>query len=100
MRVFISAVLLMILLASPSLAGEPALMSTATSVGGAPTATTGGMMALVIKRKTNVNTCDRKCPGNSESAWQCKCDCEAQNNDGFPCFVHRDHNGRFACLCQ
>jgi hypothetical protein len=87
--------------ASPSLAGEFAQTSTATFVGGTRSATTVGMMAFAQKRRTNVNTCYRSCPpGNSESSWQCKCDCQARDNDGFPCFVNRDHSGRFSCICM
>jgi hypothetical protein len=87
--------------ASPSLAREFAQTSTATSVGDAGSATTVGVMALAQKRRGNVNTCYRNCPpGNSESSWRCKCDCQARDNDGYPCFVHRDHIGRFSCTCM
>jgi hypothetical protein len=99
--VAVFSMLLAILFVSPGLAGEFALTSTATSVGGTGSATTVGMMALAQKRRGNVNTCYRSCPpGNSESSWRCKCDCQARDNDGYPCFVHRDHNGRFSCTCM
>jgi|SRR5215475_10001053 len=85
----------------PSLAREVAQTSTATSVGGAGSATTVGVMALAQRRRGNANTCYRSCPpGNSESSWRCKCDCQARDNDGYPCFVHRDHNGKFSCTCM
>ena len=62
------------------------------------TVTTARMTSLAAERK--VNSCERGCTGSGQIRWRCICDCMAQKNDGFPCHLERDPNGKFWCACE